>query len=805
MLKIDSVKKLLPTFVAITVLTLMVWVKVIEPPFINQMKLWVFDGFQKLSPRKIDPVLKMSTQVKIIDIDDESLKKIGQWPWPRTYIAEMQRRLTLAGAAVVAYDIIFAEIDRTSPSAAAEIWGLQNIPKEMKNLPDHDSVYSEMIEASNNVVTSFSLIHETNDSVPSLKSMASLKQSGEDLWGGSENLDVLKEKLKAGKIELNDSTIKKREDAIKSAIEAHTGSEKSLSVLENVARGNGFMNSANDDDGILRRIPMLRLLKNENGSVFYPSLVLETLRVFKNSNNYLISTVGGEGDNISKDTITGVTVGDMKIPLTKNAELWLHFSEAINCEEDSEQKQKNCEKKQQDMKNIRYIPAWKVFQDDFETELVKNNILFVGTSAEGLRDIRSTPLQARVSGTELHAQAMEQILLKDFLIRPDYASGIEFTVLIVLGLVMIIIMEKLSSLYAANAMIAAQILVFSASYYAFSSKNILLEPVSSTLAVFVIYFTGSLSRYMSVERERKNIRNAFSRYMSPDLVNELADDPSSLKLGGETRNLTVMFSDIRGFTTISEGYSAEELIGFVNSLLAPLSGIILNNHGTIDKYIGDNIMSFWNAPLDDPKHQENACRSALFMRDKVIELNPFFQEKAKSEGRIFSPIKMGIGINSGDCCVGNMGTEQRFDYSVLGDDVNLASRLEGQSKNYGVDIIIGESTSKAVPMLATMEIDLIRVKGKTRPTRIYTLLGDENLKNKSDFAELTKTFSEMLENYRQENWEAALKLLRNFYEASKESKLKLEYLCSVYLQRIYSYQDTPPPYHWEGVYDATSK
>jgi adenylate cyclase len=348
------------------------------------------------------------------------------------------------------------------------------------------------------------------------------------------------------------------------------------------------------------------------------------------------------------------------------------------------------------------------------------------------------------------------------------------------------------------------------SFQMFVVKHILVDPVTPGVGIILVFISESLLRYMTAEREKKEVRNAFSHYMSPALVAQLANNPQSLKLGGETKNLTMLFCDIRGFTTISEGLSAEELTSFINKFLTPMTNIILKHKGTIDKYMGDCIMAFWNAPLDDADHPVNAGNAALEMISALKELNKYQEVVAKEHNRKFIPINIGIGLNTGDACVGNMGSDQRFDYSVLGDDVNLASRLEGQSKNYGVSIVIGEKTKERAEDFANLELDMIKVKGKNKPVTIYTLLGGKALAGNAGFMELKETFNAMLSAYRGCDWSRALELI----EACKkiiavhlqgDMRVDIAGLFELYEERIADFKISPPPEAWDGVYTATEK
>jgi adenylate cyclase len=290
--------------------------------------------------------------------------------------------------------------------------------------------------------------------------------------------------------------------------------------------------------------------------------------------------------------------------------------------------------------------------------------------------------------------------------------------------------------------------------------------------------------------------------MAPALVERLANDPSRLKLGGETRDMTLLFSDVRGFTGISEGLDAEELTRFLNSLFTPLSNIILEEQGTIDKFMGDAVMAFWNAPLDDSLHPSHACSAALRMMREVESLNELWREEAEAKGRPFKPVQLGIGLNTGICCVGNLGSETRFDYSVIGDNVNVASRLEGQSKTYDVGTVVGESTTARAPDFAFLELDLLKVKGKTEATRAFALLGDTAFKQSPNFITLAERHGQFLACYRAKDWDAAEALSR---ECERLNTSHLDRLYALYRERIDYFRMNPPPPQWDGTAEALSK
>ena len=298
------------------------------------------------------------------------------------------------------------------------------------------------------------------------------------------------------------------------------------------------------------------------------------------------------------------------------------------------------------------------------------------------------------------------------------------------------------------------------------------------------------------------MRQAFGLYISPTFMDELAKNPDKLKLGGEVRDLTVMFTDIRSFTTISENLTPEELIHLMNDFLTPMSDLVMDNRGTIDKYMGDAMMAFWNAPLDDPDHYRHACLAALKMNEALVPVNEQVKAKAAAAGRTPVLLNAGIGINSGPCSVGNMGSHQRFAYSALGDAVNLASRLESQTKAYGVNILVGETTAVKVPELATLELDLIQVKGKDKPARIYTLLGDETLAQSDSFKAWKTAHNGFLAAYRAADFGCAAQELKTARDASA-GRIGAYY--DLFGSRIAEFTKNPPSAGWDGVFVAKDK
>jgi adenylate cyclase len=407
-------------------------------------------------------------------------------------------------------------------------------------------------------------------------------------------------------------------------------------------------------------------------------------------------------------------------------------------------------------------------------------------------------------GVEVNAQVLENILTKATLWRPNFSIGAELAAAVVLGLGTIVATPIMGAGAAFVLGVATIALVTSASWYLYLHDNLLFDYTFPLLATALLYFALVFVNYFREEERRKKIRSAFSFYLSPSLVDELANNPEKLVLGGEVRNMTILFSDVRGFTTMSEHYKndPQRLTSLMNRYLTSMTNAIISHRGTIDKYIGDAIMAFWNAPLDDAEHELNACSAALEMLGRLKLLNQELKHEADEAGEPHITFRIGVGVNTGQCVVGNMGSDLRFNYSVLGDSVNLASRLEGRTKNYGVPIILGPSTAAAAQRrFAAIEIDLIQVKGKSEPQAVFALLGGEDALNVR-FKELREINRCMLEQYRRQDWSAAAGSLALCRKAA--DGFGLDRLYETYSQRIEHFRSDPPRADWSGVfvYDA---
>ncbi len=709
----------------------------------EEISLKVFDTFQKIHPRPFE-----DAGVRFIDIDDETLKRYGQWPWPRTQAAELINKLSESGAAAVTLDIVFSEPDRTSPSNVIKSWEKTSSPELaqfVKGLPDHDRVLAETISKSK-VITGFILTAAETEVKPALKAGIA--------FAGENPLAYLL---------------------------PFRGAVTNLPEIEKSSSGNGSFNFIAETDGIIRRVPLILRL----GDSIYPSLVAEIARVAQGASSIIVKSSASSGEsNFGEHTgIVNIKIGKAVIPTDEQGRVWLYDTGKIA---------------------QRTVPAWKILSGEFDPASMKDTIAVIGSSAGGIKDLRATPLNPVAAGTEIHVQLTEQILTGNYLQRPDWAVGAEMFFLVLLGLALIILLPRLGALGSAAICLLAIAGAFGFSWYSFIQSKLLFDPVFPSAASLVIYLVVSLMNYWRTENEKNQVRTAFGRYLSPSVVEQLANHPERLKLGGETKNMTVLFSDIRSFTTISERMNAEELTRFMNQYLTPMTDVILKHGGTIDKYIGDSIMAFWNAPLEDSEHAKHACQAAIAMQEELKALNNRLHQESQTHHRVFVPIHMGIGINTGNCSVGNMGSAQRFDYSVLGDSVNLASRLESLSKIYGIDLLIGENTFDAAKSENALEIDLIRVKGKNQPARIFTLFELSSPESQSCFNGLKSKHADMLKAYRSCDWGLAEKLARECMD-KRFDLIPLRNLYQTYLTRIEEFRKAPPASDWQGVWDAKTK
>src|SRR3984885_4173896 len=702
--------------VCIVLLFALVPLRLANPRPLEELRVRSFDLFQVLRPRE-----QTSRPVAIVDIDEDSLKAIGQWPWPRATIADLVTRITQLGAITIGFDIIFAEPDRMSPAIAEQSFrGIDpDTRAKLDSLPSNDQVLADAIKQSRVVVG------QAGSAIPTPKSPAEMKlQTGFAVRGPNPAPYLV----------------------------TFSGLLRNVLPIEEAAAGRGLFSINPENDGIVRRVPVVM----EAQGALVPSLTMEMLRVVSHSSTILV--------RVNEAGVQSVAVPGLEVPTDRNGQLWVHFNKHDPA---------------------RYVSAKDVLQGRVPPDRLRGRLVLIGTSATGLLDIKTTPLDPVIPGVEVHAQILESVHTKSILLNPNYAIGAELVIAVLLGIGVTITAPMLSP--TVNVILGALLIagLIGFSLYLFAEQNLLIDFTYPLISSWLIYLVLTFVNYFREQKQRQQIRSAFGYYLSPHMVEQLARSPEKLVLGGEERRMTILFSDVRGFTTISERYKDDPqgLTRLMNRFLTPLTNAIIERKGTIDKYIGDAIMAFWNAPVDDAEQEANACDAALEMQARAAALNVELKREAEANGGIYMPLRSGGGLHTGPCVGGNMGSDFRFNYSVLGDTVNFASRLEARTKDYRLPLVIGSRTAEgAREKFATMEIDLIQVKGKTQPEAVFAVLGRADTDQDPRSKELRALNAQMLASFRKQQWNDALDLIQRCRTNGKG--YDLDGLYDMYAERI---------------------
>ena len=639
----------------------------------------IFDQFQILMPRT-----ESTGGVVIVDLDEASLARHGQWPWPRTLLAFLVQRLFDMGADVVAFDVVFAEPDRLSPpNIAAGLDGLSPaLRQSLAELPDHDVLFADAI-ARHAVVLGQPALHNVTAGFGTANSGA--------------------------------GTVAELGGDPRPFLQHYAGLVRNMPLLEAAAGGIGMVTIALEQDGVARRVPLALVVEER----ILPALAIEALRLRAGEPSLVIRS--------SPRGVVSVNAGGHVVPTDREGRLWIRYGMPGE---------------------MPYLSAADILAGAVERTAVDGKIVLVGTTAAGLHDIKRTPLSPATPGVEVHAHLHETMLTGTHLRRPASVVGAEMVAIIVSGLLVVVLVPSFGALAALVAGGALMVCLAFASWYLFVQHLILMDVSFAALASFSIYALITYLQYLTAESERKTVRAAFAQYLPAAVVERLASHPEHLRLGGESRIMTILFADVRGFTTMSETLEPEDLAHLVNRILTAMTGAVLEHGGTVDKYIGDCVMALWNAPLDDPEHARRACRGALALVEAVGRLDRELQEADVEPGSSRPQrLVVGAGLNTGRAAVGNFGSTYRFDYTALGDTVNLAARLEGLSPVYGCPVVAGERTIAAVPDFATLELDVVQVKGRKEAVRIYAVLGDEQLAATPAFGKLREAHATILDLY----------------------------------------------------------
>ncbi len=715
-------KNIVLKLVPFAILFLLILLRIADPNFIQTLRLKSFDLYQQAWPREKAPTEK----VFILDIDEKSLSEMGQWPWPRTFVAELVEKAFKQGTKVMAFDMVFAEVDRTSPDQAMEYWNLDyNTQESLKNLKNHDKHFAELLKEYP-VVGGIVFTQDAQGKSPLLKNKSSVNQIGALATEWLPNYEHV---------------------------------VTNIPTIQDSFSSFGSFGYVPSSDNIIRKINTFSSYQNQ----LYPSLVVETLRLFQGDKTPLF---------IKTDKQTGVSsvkVGKYVLPTDEHGQFWVRY---------------------RSYHRLNYISATDLYHNRLPKGMLDDAILLVGTSALGLLDMRATPVNPVTPGVDVHAQMLETIFTGTNLNRPSFANTVEIFYILIAGLFLIKYISRFKATFAFLGALWLIALTIGTSIILYISYGYLFDIMYPIVTITLSFIVQNTIRFAREERERRSVRHAFQHYLAPEVIQTLSKAPEKLSLGGENKELTLMFTDIRSFTTISEHLSPKQLTDYLNHYLTPMTEIVQHTKGTIDKYIGDAIMAFWNAPMDVQEHAKQACKAAVKMLQELSDLNKYFVAHNLPE------MKIGIGIHTDIVSVGNMGSKQRFNYTVIGDGVNLASRLEGLSKFYGVDIVVSGSVKNQVPEGHFVPLDLVAVKGKQKPVDVYELiwLGDGIPENK---VEELLNISAAIDAFRAQDWTTAKRCLDKVLEHRK--------LVDIYRQRIKEFEDNPPEKDWDGVFYATDK
>lgn len=680
-------------------------------------------------------------RIVIADIDEHSLDALGHWPWPRSTLANLMDTLfDHYKVKVVGFDVIFAEADRSSglplltDLAEGPLKTDASFQKEFQQrapLLDYDARFGESIR-ERNVVLGF-------------------------VFGRDPK--VKRNPLPEAMIDIPPE--------VANALPLHrpAGYVAPLGPLQESGAMTGFFdNPSVDSDGIFRRTALFQLA--ENG--LHPSLSLAAAWLAMDQPPLELNIV----ENGGYMAIEGVSLGGRRTPVDAQTNVLVPYRGVKG--------------------SFPYISIADILEKKVPPESLRDRIVLVGTSAPGLLDLRTTPLERSYPGVEIHANVTAGILDGNIREEPAWTLGAEFLQVLVLGLLMLLVTSRLGPIWQAAFSILLMAIAIAVNMVAWKAGQII--PIASTISVVVVLFTYLMSFGFFVEsRGKRELGKLFGQYVPPELVDEMSANPGAITMEGQAKDLTVLFSDVRGFTSISEGLDPRELSDLMNTYLTAMTRVIHHHRGTIDKYMGDAIMAFWGAPLNDPDHARHALEAAMDMMRELEKLHEVFHKRG------WQPIRIGIGLNTGIMNVGNMGSEFRMAYTVMGDAVNLGSRLEGLSKQYGVTLVVSEFTRNAVPDYAYRRLDRVRVKGKDKPVLILEPEGPRDAVDPGTLARIDR-FHEALDAYAEREWDKASGILDDLIAQGDDRKLY-----HLYLDRIAHFREMPPPPEWDGVFTHETK
>lgn len=766
--------KRLPIYLGALMTLLVIWMQLAPPralaTLIERLEYLVYDQRLAIMPK---PERNPDLNIVVVDLDERSLQAEGQFPWNRIKVGRLVEQLADKGALVIGFDVTFPEPDRSirdllEPVDLSQLdEAFNRTLAEIEPQIDADQYFANAMQGLADVVLAINFNRQEtvtyNELPPSIVAIDP-------------------------------------ELASRLSIEDMAGYTGNIPILQNAARGSGNMNQLPDADGVVRRVPLVLRFGNE----LYPTLSLEMMRVYNFAEEYELITNQIGDDEIVRAIRIGRGAGAFEIPTDSRASVLVPYMGSSS---------------QRNNRHFTYVSATDVLNNNEEPGVFENSLVLIGTSAPGLQDIRATPLDRVYPGVEVHANMLHALLESQpvaevssgetsteslfasfdagaeavFPYKPDWAPGAQLFMVTVLGLSMALLFPFLGATSMAATAILLMVGTVWGNFQLWAHFHMDFSVVFLLLTIMLVTAVNLIYGFLAESQTRKVIKGMFDQYVPPAHIDSMLEDPDNYSFEGESKELSVLFSDIRSFTTISEALSAAELKSLLNDFFTPITEIIFKHNGTIDKYVGDMVMAFWGAPLDDPEHRRNAVKCALEMLDKVDELKAEFNERGYPE------VNIGVGINTGFMNVGDMGSTYRRSYTVLGDAVNLGSRLEGLTKFYGIRLLIGQETAKDLDGFLIRLIDKVKVKGKHEAIDCFEpICYEESAGEQLKFR--VARYHEALDFYYEQDWDKAETIFRELADNEPETLLY-----KVYLERIATLRETQLPADWDGAFTHTSK
>jgi adenylate cyclase len=687
------------------------------------------------TPDKGDNTETEEHKIVILDIDEKSLANEGRWPWSRHKLAELVTELTEYGAIVVAFDVVFSEPERNPVNEVNQHLSASKIdwkiPKFWLDIADGDKNFSRHI-GDMDVVLGYFFQDQANIQV------GQLPAPGYTLTAGQ----------KGGLVSITKS-----------------GYAANLAMLQQAAAGAGFVSTFADADGVIRRSPLVI----RHGDSLYPSLSLATVMSYLFVNKLEIETLP-LGD---VEVMTSIAAGGQKARTDVNGQVIIPFRGQQH--------------------SFPYISVTDVLQKRVDATALEGAIVLVGTSAIGLADLRATPVGTQYPGVEVHANIIRSLLSGEFPYRPEWEAGLTLSILVFLGALLSLWLPKLGPVASVSLSLLTLTIIVSGNFYLWHVYRLDLPIASTVLLILTLTLLNLAYGYFRENASRRLLKGMFNQYVPQAHIERMLADPEAYQFTGDSKELTVLFADIRSFTTISEHLSAADLKSMLNQYFTPITKIIFDNEGTIDKYVGDMVMAFWGAPIEDANHAQHGIIAALEMQTVTRKISAEFMARGLPE------IKIGVGLNSGVMNVGDMGSSYRRAYTVLGDAVNLGSRLESITKFYGAEILVGERTAELCPDITFAFVDRIQVKGKDDPIAVYQPLGLSSTVTEEQKDEIER-FSIAYSEYLKQSWESALSQLEQLKRDFPDSSVY-----QIYIDRIQDLREQELTQDWDGVFRHTSK